>query len=125
LDRLAEGHGTWPFATRTETVLRRAGYFDDPSWFDTLTEADVLGWWNAGPATVADLRFAGNRTIRRHLEEADMRSAMNTDLVTVAAEPWAQRRGRRRRGRYLQANSALSDCRGAAPPISGWVCCVR
>jgi hypothetical protein len=30
------------------------GYFDDPSLFNTLTEAEVLSWWNAGAMTVAD-----------------------------------------------------------------------
>ena len=58
---------TVPFKLRTETVLRRAGYLDDLTRFDTLTEAEVLGWWNAGAATVADLRFTGNRAIRRYL----------------------------------------------------------
>ena len=78
-----------PFKTRTETVLRRAGYYDNPHRFDTLTEAEVMGWWNAGVATVADVRFTGNRAIRRHLEETDERSEMNVALAGVAAEPWA------------------------------------
>jgi hypothetical protein len=30
------------------------GYFDDWSLFNTLTEAEVLSWWNAGVGTVAD-----------------------------------------------------------------------
>ena len=40
---------TVPFLTRTVTILRRMGFFDDSSRFDTLTEAEVLAWWNAGP----------------------------------------------------------------------------
>lgn len=80
---------TVPFKTRTQTVLRRAGLHDDPTRLDTLTEDDVMGWWNAGPATVADLRFAGNRAIRHHLDETDQRSEMNIALAGIAAEPWA------------------------------------
>ena len=30
-----------PFRKRSVTVLKRQGYFDDPSLFDTLTEAEV------------------------------------------------------------------------------------
>jgi hypothetical protein len=78
-----------PFKTRTETVLRRAGYYDHPERFNTLTEAEVMGWWNAGVATVADIRFTGNRTIRRHHEATDERSEMNVALAAVATEPWA------------------------------------
>ena len=79
-----------PFKTRSETVLRRAGLYDDPERFDTLTEADVMSWWNAGAATVADIRFAGNRAIRRHHDEVDARSQLNTDLDAVASEPWTR-----------------------------------
>jgi hypothetical protein len=39
---------TLPFRTRTATVLRRRGYFDDPSPFDALVEIDVMGWASAG-----------------------------------------------------------------------------
>ena len=78
-----------PFKTRTQTVLRRAGLHDDPARFDTLTEDEVMSWWNAGAATVADLRFTGNRAIRCHIEETDQRSEMNIALSAVAAEPWA------------------------------------
>lgn len=87
-----------PFKVRTETVLRRAGFYDDPTRFNSLTEAEVMGWWNAGVATVADTRFAGNRAIRRHLEETDERSEMNVKLAAGAAEAWAAHiwhRGRR------------------------------
>lgn len=62
-----------PFRTRTETVLRRAGYYEDSTRFDTLTDAEVMGWWNAGVATVADLRFAGNRAIRQHHKDTHQR----------------------------------------------------
>jgi len=37
-----------PFRQRSVTVLRRMGYFDDPTLFNTLTEAEVRSWWNAG-----------------------------------------------------------------------------
>ena len=84
-----------PFKTRTETVLRRAGFYEDPTRFNTLTEAEVLGWWNAGVATVADIRFAGNRAIRHHHDETDQRSQMNVALADVAAEPWAEHIWRR------------------------------
>jgi hypothetical protein len=43
-----------PFRTRTITILRRAGFFDDWSRFNTLTETEVLSWWNAGVGTVTD-----------------------------------------------------------------------
>ena len=78
-----------PFKGRTETVLRRAGFYEDPSRFDTLTETEVMEWWNAGVVTVADIRFTANRAIRHHLEETDRRSKMNTALAAVAVEPWA------------------------------------
>lgn len=78
-----------PFKGRTETVLRRAGFYEDPSRFDTLTETEVMEWWNAGVVTVADIRFTANRAIRHHLEETDRRSRMNTSLAAVAVEPWA------------------------------------
>ena len=45
---------TVPFHKRTVTILRRMGFFDDWSRFNTLTEAEVLSWWNAGVGTVAD-----------------------------------------------------------------------
>ncbi len=45
---------TVPFRTRSVTILRRMGLFDDPSLFNTLTEAEVWSWWNAGVGTVAD-----------------------------------------------------------------------
>lgn len=57
--------------------------------FSTLTGAEVLGYWNAGAATVADLRFTGSRAIRRHREDADPRNEMSIALAAVAVEPWA------------------------------------
>jgi hypothetical protein len=56
------------FLTRSVTVLTRMGYFDDPSLFDILTEAEVLSWTNAGPKTVEDIRSTGNEAIRLHHE---------------------------------------------------------
>ena len=79
-----------PFKRGTETVLRRQGYFDDPSLFDSLTESDVAGWWNAGPVTVDDIRNAGNNAIRLHHETAAVRHQIRTDLSVVAQEPWAE-----------------------------------
>jgi hypothetical protein len=45
---------TVPFRQRSIAILRRMGYFDDPSLFNTLTETEVQSWWNAGVVTVAD-----------------------------------------------------------------------
>jgi hypothetical protein len=44
-----------------------------------------------GAATVADLRFTGNRAIRRHIEETDQRSEMTLALAAVVAEPSERR----------------------------------
>jgi hypothetical protein len=79
-----------PFKGRTETVLLRQGYFDDPRLFDGLTESDVAGWWNAGPATIDDIRTTGTEAIRLHHETVDLRLRMDTDLSAVAQEPWAE-----------------------------------
>ena len=84
-----------PFKTRTETVLRRAGFYDEPSRFDTLTEAEVMGWWNAGVATVADIRFVGNRAIRHHHDETDQAEPDERRARRVAVEPWAEHIWRR------------------------------
>jgi hypothetical protein len=43
-----------PFPTRSVTILRRTGCLDDWSRFTTLTETEVLSWWNAEVGTVAD-----------------------------------------------------------------------
>jgi hypothetical protein len=59
---------TVPFRKRSVTILRRMGFFDDWSLFNSLTEAEVSSWWNAGVGTVADYppgvrpRLAGRST---------------------------------------------------------------
>jgi hypothetical protein len=78
-----------PFKGRTETVLRRQGFYDDWSLFNELTTTGVLSWWNAGPVTVEDIRVTGNEAIRRHHESVDERHRVNIDLAAVALEPWA------------------------------------
>jgi hypothetical protein len=35
-------------------IVGSMGHFDDPTLFNTLTEDEVLSWWNAGVVTVAD-----------------------------------------------------------------------
>ena len=47
---------TVSFATRIETVLRRHSLYDDPAQFNTLTVAEVAGWANTGPVTIANNR---------------------------------------------------------------------
>ena len=79
-----------PFRKRSATVLRRMGYFDDPSLFTTLTESEVLSLTNAGPRTVADIRITGNEAIRRHNEQVAQLPHLQTDMAVVAAEPWAR-----------------------------------
>jgi hypothetical protein len=79
-----------PFRGRTETVLRRQGFFDDPRLFDSLTEGDVAGWWNAGPATVDNIRSTGNEAIQLHHETVDLRLRIDTGLSAVAVESWAE-----------------------------------
>jgi hypothetical protein len=81
--------GTVSFTTRTETVLRRRGLYDDPAGFNTLTVAEVAGWWNTGPVTIANLRTITHSAIRRHHEEAGLRARIDTVLKEVAIEPWA------------------------------------
>ncbi|MCL1592945.1 MAG: hypothetical protein M3132_01165 [Actinomycetia bacterium] len=78
-----------PFEGRTETVLRRHGFYDDWSLFDGLTAADVLSWWNAGLVTVEDIQRTGNDAIRDHYETVDVRHRKNADLAAVAREPAA------------------------------------
>jgi hypothetical protein len=55
-----------------------------------MTTVDVLGWWNAGPTTVDDLRVTGNDAIRRHHSEAGLLEQLAADLSVMASEPWAQ-----------------------------------
>jgi len=79
-----------PFRTRSVAVLTRRGYFDDPSLFSTLTEGEVLGWWNAGVVTVADIRTTGNAAIRCHHEQAAQLGQLRVDMAVVAGRPWAR-----------------------------------
>jgi hypothetical protein len=79
-----------PFKGRSETVLRRQGFFDDPRLFDRLTVSDVAGWWNAGPSTVHDIRSTGNGAIRLHRETTELRLRIDADLAEIAMEPWAE-----------------------------------
>jgi len=84
-----------PFRTRSVTALTRQGFFDDPSLFDTLTEAEVLSWWNAGERTVADIRATGNAAIQRHHEQAAQLGQLRVDMAVVVALPWARHIWRR------------------------------
>jgi hypothetical protein len=81
---------TVPFRTRSVTILQCMGYFDDWSRFNTLTEVEVLSWWNAGVTTVADIRDTSNEAIRRYHAEPELLAQIKTDLAAVAKEPWAQ-----------------------------------
>jgi hypothetical protein len=78
-----------PFKGRTETVLRRQGFYDDRPLFDSVTATDVLSWWNAGPVTVEDMRTIGNEAIQRHHGTVELRRRIDIDLAYVAREPWA------------------------------------
>ena len=69
---------TVPFHKRCVTILRRMGYYDDWTLFNTLTEAQVLSWWYAGVGTVADIRTTGNAAIVNH------------HGASQAGEPWAR-----------------------------------
>ena len=80
---------TVPFRTRSVTILQCMGYFDDWSRFNTLTEVEVLSWWNAGVTTVADIRDTSNEAIRRYHAEPELLAQIKTDLAVVAKEPWA------------------------------------
>jgi len=72
---------TVPFRTRRVTVLRRAGFFDDWSLFNTLTEVQVLSWTTAGVGTVADIRTTGNTAIVEYDREALSLGRSVADLV--------------------------------------------
>jgi len=58
LDPTLAGFKTW-----TETILRRHGYWDDPTRLDTLTVDEFLALETAGPAILADLVKKGNAAI--------------------------------------------------------------
>jgi hypothetical protein len=78
-----------PFTTRTVTVLERQGIYTNPALLNNLTTTDVLGWWNAGRATVEDLCDVGNDAIRRHHTETGVLATLATDLSNMASETWA------------------------------------
>jgi hypothetical protein len=80
---------TVPFAKRTATVLEREGIYTQPDLLNGVTAADVLGWWNAGPATVEDLRIVGNDAIKHHHTETGLLKKLAVDLSDMASEPWA------------------------------------
>jgi hypothetical protein len=42
------------------TALRRKALYDDPARFKTLTLAEVAGWTNTGPVTIANVRTTGS-----------------------------------------------------------------
>ena len=75
---------TVPFATRTQTVLRWRGLYDDPARFNTLTVAEVAGCGNTGPVTIANLRTTAHTAIRRHHQDAPLRERMANVLADVA-----------------------------------------
>jgi hypothetical protein len=83
------------FRKRTVTILRRLGFFDDPTLLNEVTEADVLGWWYAGSKTVADLRETGNAAIVAHharaperRRQAEEMQRLADGLQRLAGEPW-------------------------------------
>jgi hypothetical protein len=78
-----------PFTKRTATILQRQGIYANPVLLNEVTRADVLGWWNAGPITVDDLRVIGNDAIKRHHTETGLLEALAADLSNMASEPWA------------------------------------
>jgi hypothetical protein len=89
-----------PFTKRTATILQRQGIYTNPALLDKVTTMDVLGWWNAGPLTVDDLRITGNDAIRRHQEEAGLLEQLATDLSNMASKPWAPHIWWKSDGRY-------------------------
>jgi hypothetical protein len=78
-----------PFTKREGIVLEREGIYTNPTLLNELTTFEVLGWWNAGPATVEDLRITCNDAIRQHHTETGLLDALTTDLSNMASEPWA------------------------------------
>jgi hypothetical protein len=61
LDPAHAGFKTW-----TITILRRHGYWDDPTRLDTLTADGFLAIETAGPTVLADLVEKGNAAIAWH-----------------------------------------------------------
>jgi hypothetical protein len=76
-----------PFAKRTATILERQGLYTNPALLNEVTTTDVLGWWNAGPTTVDDLRVTGSDAIRRHHTETGLLEQLAADLSAMASEP--------------------------------------
>ena len=81
---------TVPFRKRSITILRRAGFFDDWSLFNTLTEFQVLSWTTAGVGTVADIRTTGNAALVEYHGEAFSPGRSAADFASLADEPWAR-----------------------------------
>jgi hypothetical protein len=54
------------FKTRTITILRRHGYWDDPTRLDSLTVEEFLAYETAGIAVLTDLIEKGNAAIAWH-----------------------------------------------------------
>jgi hypothetical protein len=54
------------FKTRTITILRRHGYWDDPTRLDALTGDEFLAIETVGPVVLADLVEKGNAAIEWH-----------------------------------------------------------
>jgi hypothetical protein len=61
LDPAQAGFKQW-----TETILRRHGYWDDPTRLDTLTADEFLAIETAGPIVLADLIEKGNAATAWH-----------------------------------------------------------
>jgi hypothetical protein len=103
---------TVPFRQRSVTILRRMGYFGDPTLFDTLTGTEVLSWTTAGVGTVADIKATGNEAIRRHHERGAELARLRADMASVAGEPWARhvwRRDRRFAGYLPKGDGTVYD----------------
>ena len=81
---------TVPFLTRNVTILKRMGYYDDWSLFNTLTEAEVLSWTTAGVGTVADIRTTGSAAIVEYHGEALLLGRSVADLASLADKAWAR-----------------------------------
>jgi hypothetical protein len=86
---------TVPFHQRTVTILRRLGFFEDPTLLDDVTEADVFGWWSTGVKTVADLRETGNAAIAAHhagaperKRQTEVHARMIDGLRQLAEKAW-------------------------------------
>ena len=81
---------TVPFLTRNVTILKRMGYYDDWSLFNTLTETEVLSWTTAGVGTVADIRTTGSAAIVEYHGEALSLGRSVADVASLADKAWAR-----------------------------------